>query len=77
MEHAIITMYELNLYLDIKTLLLFFRVGFNLGVPFQEAVTRGSSMAKPHFAFSTKQLSVTSVVFSTGDTKYIYPDENS
>ena len=34
-------------------------------------------MAKPHFAFSTKQLSVTSVVFSTGDTKYIHPDENS
>ena len=29
-------------------------------------------MATPHFAFSTKQLSVTSVVFSTGDTKYIY-----
>ena len=29
-------------------------------------------MAKPHFAFSTKELSVTSVVYSTGD-----PDENS
>ena len=34
-------------------------------------------MAKPHFAFSTKHLSVISVVFSTGQTKYIYPDENS
>ena len=28
-------------------------------------------MAKPQFAFSTKPLSVTSVCFSTGDTKYI------
>ena len=34
-------------------------------------------MAKPQFAFSTKPLSVTSVCFSTGDNKYIYPDENS
>ena len=68
---------KLNLYLDIKTLLLLFRVSFNLGVPFQEAVISGSGMAKPQFAFSTKPLSVTSVCFSTGDTKYIYPDENS
>ena len=34
-------------------------------------------MAKPQFAFSTTPLSVTSVCFSTGDNKYIYPDENS
>ena len=41
MEHEIITMYEKEKakpLLDIKTLLLFFRVSFNLGVPFQEAV---------------------------------------
>ena len=29
---------KLNLYLDIKALLLFFRVSFYLGGPFQEAV---------------------------------------
>ena len=63
---------KLNLYLDIKTLLLFFRDQLQL-----RSAISGSSHLRFRYGKATIciPLSVTFVCFSTGDTKYIYPDE--
>ena len=71
MEHKIITMYKLNLYLDMKTLLLFFRVQLQL-----RSAISGSSHLRFQYGKATfymlHKATDSHFSFSAGGTKYIY-----